>query len=136
MRLVDVLSVRYWAVMWSTYAPLDPAYVDTVSFGYNIDVGNGVTQLLPSILFAVGMTAHGMLPARIFGMFGLVCFYQMWYGAVVYFFQYFNNRRHVGHPGWHVAVVVVANVIWMVFPSLGMWACSRLIRDDSYSVFL
>ena len=42
VTLSEVLSVRYWAIMWSTYAQLDPAYVDTTSFGYCVDVGNGV----------------------------------------------------------------------------------------------
>lgn len=137
VRLADVLSLRYWAIMWSTYSTLDPAYTDTCSFGYNIDVGNGVSMLLPSAMFAYGMTAQGaFLSARVLGMLGLLAFYQMWYGTAVYFFQYINNKRFVGTPRLQVyGVVGLANGIWLAFPALGMWASSRLILDGHFGVF-
>jgi len=32
-------------------------------------------------------------------------------------------------------IVVPANGIWILFPAVGMWACSRLILDGSFTVF-
>ena len=138
VTLSEVLSVRYWAIMWSTYAQLDPAYVDTTSFGYCVDVGNGVSTLLPSILFAVGMTAQAALfPPRVLGMLGLIPFYQMMYGTVVYFFQYlFNKKYQLSSRAMFYGVVLTANGIWIAFPLLGMWASARLILEDSFAVFM
>ena len=138
VRLADVLSVRYWAIMWSTYSTLDVAYSMTHSFGFCIDVGNGVSMLLPTLALAYGMTAQAeFLSARLLGMLGLIAFYQMLYGTVVYFFQYCFNKRYIGTPRAHViGAVVIPNGIWLVFPALGMWASSRLIMDGSYAVFL
>ena len=137
VRVRDVLSLRYWAIMWSTYSTLDIAYSDTHSFGYNIDVGNGVSMLLPTLALSYGMTAQeAFLPARMLGMLGLIAYYQMFYGTVVYFFQYCNNKRYVGTPSWQVyGVVVVSNGIWLAGPALGMWASSRLILDGDFQVF-
>ena len=137
VALRDVLSLRYWAIMWSTYAQLDPAYVDTTSFGYCVDVGNGVTTLLPSLLFAAGMTNHALFAPRVLGMLGLVPFYQELYGTCVYFFQYcFNRKYSLTSRAMVYGVVLPANGIWIAFPLIGMWASARLILDDSYAVFL
>jgi hypothetical protein len=32
-------------------------------------------------------------------------------------------------------IVVPANGIWILFPAVGMWACSRLILEGSFTVF-
>ena len=132
----ELFSLRYWAVMWSTYCALDPSYADTKSFGYCVDVGNGWTTLLPTIAFAVGMTTPAVLSARWLGMLGLMEFYKELYGTIIYFFQYVNNRRFDRSPKAHVwGIVVPANGIWIGFPLLGMWACSRLIVDGNFDVF-
>ena len=137
VSLRDALSLKYWSVMWSTYASLDSSYVDTTTFGYCVDVCNGVSTLLPTIVFAAGMTSHALLSPRVLGMLGLVSFYQEFYGTVVYFFQFFFNRRHDKlSRSLVLGVVVPANAIWIAFPVLGMWACSRLIREGSFAVFL
>ena len=82
--------------IWSGYSLFDPGYSDRRSFGYNIDVGNGFTTLIPAVLFAFGMTFE-LMPARVLGIIGLIIFWQMFYGTAVYFFQFFNNGRHKGH---------------------------------------
>ena len=92
VALRQLFTLRYWAVMWSTYCALDPSYADTTTFGFCVDVGNGVTTLLPTVLFGVGMTWSPLLSPRGLGMLGLVKFYQELYGTVVYFFQYAFNR--------------------------------------------
>ena len=135
VTLRQLVSLEYWGVeMWGTYAALDPAYAETASFGFCVDVGNGVTTLLPSILFAAGMT-WDVLSARWLGMLGLVSFYQELYGTVVYFFQFFFNRKDKRIARAHVlGVVLPANGIWIALPALGMWASARMILDGSLAV--
>jgi hypothetical protein len=130
-----LFTLEHWAVMWSTYAALDPSYVDTTSFGFCVDVGNGVVTLVPTVVFAFGMTWPFLAP-RWLGMLGLVKFYQEFYGTVVYFFQYVFNRRYARAPLSHaLGIVVPANGLWLVFPAIGMWASAHLILDGSFDVF-
>ena len=139
MRPIPVLryfSFRVWAPVWSGYALFDEGYADKRSFGYNIDVGNGFSTLIPATLFAFGMTFH-VLPARVLGIIGVIIFWQMFYGTVVYFFQYLNNRRYEGHSLRDVLVVVgVSNVAWLVVPVWGLKVSIDLIMDGTYAVFL
>lgn len=131
-----LFTLKYWAVMWSTYSALDPSYADTTTFGFCVDVGNGVTTIVPTIIFAISMSSQIIAP-RWLGMLGLIKYYQEFYGTCVYFFQFLFNRRFEHVPMWQVwGVVVPANGIWIAFPLLGMWACSRLILEGSFEVFL
>ena len=81
-------SASPWPGGSHRYAALDPSYADQASFGFCVDVGNGFTTLVPSVLFAVSITSP-LLDARHLGMLGLVMFWQEFYGTCVYFFQYF-----------------------------------------------
>ena len=135
VRLAELFTLRYWAVMWSTYATLDPSYADTTTFGFCVDVGNGFTTLVPTVVFAIGMSGR-LLSARALGMLGLLKFYQELYGTCVYFFQYCFNRRFDRSTRAHVwGVVVPANAIWIALPLLGMWASKRLIVEGNFAVF-
>lgn len=134
--LLKVLSLSQWTTIWSGYSLFDPGYSDRRSFGYNIDVGNGFTTLVPALLFAFGMTFE-WLPARVLGIIGIILFWQMFYGTAVYFFQFFNNDRHKGHSLRDLLVFVgITNLMWFVFPIWGLWASVELILDGSYQVFL
>jgi hypothetical protein len=131
-----VLSFSQWTTIWSSYSLFDPGYSDRRSYGYNIDVGNGFTTLIPATLFAFGMTFE-MMPARILGIIGVILFWQMFYGTAVYFFQFFNNGRHKGHSLKDLLLFVgITNLMWFIFPIWGLSASVRLILDGSYSVFL
>jgi len=134
--LIRVLSFGQWTGIWSTYSLFDPGYSDRRSFGYNIDVGNGFTTLIPALLFAFGMTFE-LMPARVLGIIGIIIFWQMFYGTAVYFFQFFNNGRHKGHSVRDVLLFVgLSNLLWLVFPLWGLRTSVRLILDGSYGVFL
>jgi hypothetical protein len=131
-----VLSFCQWTAIWSSYSLFDPGYSDRRSFGYNIDVGNGFTTLIPAVVFAFGMTFE-LMPARILGILGVILFWQMFYGTSVYFFQFFHNRRHKGHSlGDLVLFVGVTNLMWFVFPIWGLCTSIQLILDGSYGVLL
>jgi len=134
--LLKVLSFRQWTTVWSSYSLFDPGYSDRRSFGYNIDVGNGFTTLIPAVLFAFGMTFE-LMPARVLGIIGIIIFWQMFYGTAVYFFQFFNNERHKGHSLRDLLLFVgFTNLMWLVFPVWGLCASSELILNGSYAVFL
>jgi hypothetical protein len=130
-----LLAFEEWTWVWSTYSLFDPGYSDRRSFGYNIDVGNGFTTLIPATLFAFGMTFE-LVPARVLGILGVIMFWQMFYGTAVYFFQFFNNGRHKGHRVRDLLLFVgVSNLMWAIFPLWGLWTSTQLIFDGSYAVF-
>lgn len=134
--ILRVFSFREWTRIWSTYSLFDPGYSDRRSFGYNIDVGNGFTTIIPATLFAFGMTFE-LVPARVLGIIGIIIFWQMFYGTSVYFFQFFNNGRHKGHSVRDVLLFVgVSNLLWLIFPLWGLCASVRLIMEGSFAVFL
>jgi hypothetical protein len=134
--LQKVFSFHEWTRIWSTYSLFDPGYSDRRSFGYNIDVGNGFTTIIPATLFAFGMTFN-LVPPRVLGIVGIIIFWQMFYGTAVYFFQFFNNDRHKGHSVRDVLLFVgVSNLSWLVFPLWGLWTSVRLILGGTYAVFL
>jgi hypothetical protein len=133
--LFRVLSFGEWTSIWSSYSLFDPGYSDRRSFGYNIDVGNGFTTIIPATLFAFGMTFE-LMPARVFGILGVIMFWQMFYGTAVYFFQFFHNGRHKGHSVRDLLLFVgITNVTWLVFPLWGLWSSIQLILEGSYGVF-
>jgi hypothetical protein len=130
-----LLSPRSWTGVWSSYALYDRGYADRRSYGWNIDVGNAWSTVLPATVFAWGMT-YELMPARLLGALGIAVFWQMFYGTAVYFFQFFNNRNHVGHGAASIAAVVGAtNGLWFVFPLWALWLCVQLIETNSYALF-
>jgi len=134
--LFRVLSFSQWTTIWSSYSLFDPGYSDRRSYGYNIDVGNGFTTLIPATLFAFGMTLD-LMPARVLGIIGVIIFWQMFYGTAVYFFQFFNNGRHKGHSLRDLLLFVgITNLMWFIFPIWGLSTSVRLILNGSYSLFL
>jgi hypothetical protein len=40
----------------------DPSYANRESFGFFIDVGNGFSTIIPTVLFLVGMTVDILSP--------------------------------------------------------------------------
>jgi hypothetical protein len=134
--ILRYFSFRVWAPIWTGYSFFDDGYADKRSFGFNIDVGNGFSTLIPATIFAFGMTFH-VLPARVLGIIGVIIFWQMFYGTVVYFFQYMNNRRYEGHSLRDVLLVVgLSNIAWLVMPLWGLKVSIDLIMDGTYAVFL
>jgi len=50
LPLKTLLDPRTWAYVWIDYSRFDTSYVDTQSFGYNIDVGNGHSTFILYVL--------------------------------------------------------------------------------------
>ena len=131
-----LLSFRQWTEVWSSYALFDPGYASRSSFGFNIDFGNGWSTPIFAILFAYGMTFE-LMPARVLGIIGVIMFWQMFYGTVVYFFQFFYAGRHKGHSPKTIALFIgTSNGLWFIFPLWGLALSIWMILNNSYSLFL
>jgi hypothetical protein len=134
--IAKLLSFRSWTGIWSSYALYDPGYARRGSFGLSIDVGNGWSTPIAATFFALGLTYH-VMSARIVGIIGVVMFWQMFYGTVVYCFQFFHAGRHKNHSTTSLAMVVGAsNGMWLVFPVWGMAVSVWMILNDSYALFM
>ena len=131
-----LFSPTLWAELWSTYSVFDDSYANRKSFGFFVDIGNGFSTLLPSLLFLYGMT-YEILPARVLGIVGLLLFYQTWYGTVVYFTSFILNKRYRGHTPLNLALFVgMSNGLWLTFPLWGIYAAVTMIEESSYALFL
>lgn len=132
--LSKALSADTWAELWSTYSVFDESYADRKSFGFFIDVGNGLSTLLPTLFLLYGMT-YDLAPPWVLGVIGVMFYWQMWYGTLVYFGSFLFNERYVGHTPGNLAIFVgLSNGLWFTFPVVGFWASVRMILDDSLSL--
>lgn len=55
MELRDVFSSAFWCNIWIDYSRYDHAYSNNLALGYNIDVGNGHSTLLPTLFLMASM---------------------------------------------------------------------------------
>ena len=138
LTLSDVFSFKFWSRIWATYSMYDPSYANKESFGFFIDVGNGWTTILPSIIWYICITHHSALFPDVFtpfvlGIMGILKFYQEFYGTCIYFLSFFLNQRHKGKTFFEVALFVgFSNGLWFFFPILGMYVSLQMIRSNSY----
>ncbi len=131
----DVFTLKPWASVWAAYAVMDPAYADKKSFGFAIDIGNGYSTLLPSLLVPIAIVFE-WVPARWLGILIVLFSWQMFYGTVLYFTSFIINRRYEGHRLFDIFVFVgLSNLVWTTFPLwtglLGIW----MILNDGYAPF-
>lgn len=132
IRLRDIVRPSTWAQVWSSYSLFDPAYANRKSFGFWVDSGNGYVTLIPSLLFIYGIT-FDIMPARTLGIMGLLIFWMMFYGTVLYYVAYFVNKEYVGHTKRNLAIFIGGtNSLWLFAPAWGMVASIILINTDSY----
>lgn len=132
ITLREALSLKHWHVIWSTYALLDPSYVQTQSWGFWVDTGNGFVTIAPTIAMTIGATydlsRFGVSPLA-YGLIGLIFNYQMMYGTVIYFSNYTYQRYYERASFGSKMVVLFANVIWIVFPMWWMKVCFEIVKD-------
>lgn len=135
ISLRDVFSLEQWADVWASYSLFDDSYANKKSFGFFIDIGNGFTTLVPSLLFVYGIT-FGVLSARVLGIIALMISWQMFYGTAVYVTSFVVNRRYRGHSLVTVlAFVGISNGLWAVFPLWAMRLAVEMILSDSFAIF-
>ena len=137
LSLSKVLSLKFWSKIWSTYSLYDPSYSNIESFGFYIDVGNGWTTIIPSLLYLVCMISKNpLIDARLMGIIGILKFYQEFYGTVLYFLSYILNKRYQGVSLMTVLLFVgLSNGLWFFIPMAGMYTSYEMINTGSYAIF-
>lgn len=135
LTIQNCFSFQFWTRVWSTYSLYDPSYSNRESFGFFIDVGNGWTTLLPSLIYLINMS-YDIMPPRALGIMGVMKFYQEFYGTVIYFLSFILNKRYQGKGVVEISLFVgLSNGLWFVFPLLGMMYSIQMIYSDSFEVF-
>ena len=113
----------------------DGSYADRRTFGFAIDIGNGMSTLIPSLLLHIGFT-YQFLPAQIIGIIALLFFYQVTYGTMLYWVSFIVNKRYkLISFKENMMYIVGTNVPWVIFGLIGIYASIRLILENSYAVF-
>lgn len=134
----EALSLEYWAIVFASYASLDPSYVQHTSWSFWVDVGNGFVTLIPTLALSIAITRWPHVDViaraspRLLGLLAVVVNYQMLYGTVVYFANYVYNGYYRGASRACVAIVIIANIIWIVFPAMWIIIGSRAVRDGVF----
>lgn len=135
VTLGTLFSPTYWAGVWVGYSMYDRSYADRKSFGFSVDIGNGLSTIIPCLILHFGFTYH-FLDANILGMIMLAVMWQMGYGTLVYWFSFLVNGRHkLLSTGQNIVVIIGSNVPWFIFSCIGLFAAIRLIVDNNFSVF-
>eukprot|EP00814_Leptocylindrus_danicus_P011667 CAMPEP_0116017214 /NCGR_PEP_ID=MMETSP0321-20121206/7919_1 /TAXON_ID=163516 /ORGANISM="Leptocylindrus danicus var. danicus, Strain B650" /LENGTH=211 /DNA_ID=CAMNT_0003487373 /DNA_START=29 /DNA_END=664 /DNA_ORIENTATION=- len=129
---------RVWSKMWSTYSLYDPSYQNYESFGFFIDVGNGWTTILPTTIVDLAIVRPDIMSEYVLlvGCVGIATYWQMMYGALIYYLSYFFNERYVGKSSGEIAGFVgFSNSLWVIFPLVGIYASVRVLDDGDFRVF-
>lgn len=136
VSLNELFSLKFWSRVWSTYSLYDPSYSNKESFGFFVDVGNGWTTTIPSILFLYCMT-HDVkfITAQALGLIGFLKFYQELYGTCIYFLSFILNERYKNKSTAEIILFVAfTNGLWFVFPIIGMVVSYYLITTGTYNI--
>lgn len=137
LTVKEVFDGRTWALMWSAYAMFDPSYQNYESFGFWIDVGNGLSTI-PSCLFLnYAMIYPDKVSPVVLGCVVVASYWQILYGTVVYFMSFFYNKRYEGRSNAKsiIAFVIIVNGVWFMFPSMAIYAAYSILRDGDLSIF-
>lgn len=121
---------------------IDPAYADGSTFQFWVDVGNGHSFLVPSFLFSFVITFdedpssifcwNDIVSPRTQGL--IVCAFQyvMMQGTILYFASYIYSKKWVGVSAAGKLFVIVANGIWLVFPTICILAAYQAVQVNSW----
>jgi hypothetical protein len=135
LTLKQVFDLKTWAMMWSTYALIDPSYQNHESFGFFIDVGNGWTTLPPCILLNYAMVNPLAVSPLLVGCVTIASYWQMFYGTIIYFASYLFNKRYEGKNLGVYVLVFTSNGTWMLFPAIAIYSAVLILRDGNMEVF-
>ena len=136
ISMKDVLSMKYWSQLWGVYALFDGSYADRRTFGFNVDIGNGMFSILPSLFIHLALTWH-VFPAVVVGIVALCVFYQVTYCTFMYWVSFFQVGRHK-HISFQEQCIYIwgTNAPWFIFGLIGVYVSIRLILDNNYLVVI
>ena len=118
----DLFKLSTWRSGWTTYALYDKDYIKSKSFGFLIDSGNGLSTLPPMIIWVI-CSIYECLPAILVGIIGILSFYQMYYGTILYFSSFcFNKKYKSMSTSEAILCVGIPNGFYLIFPLVGMYA--------------
>lgn len=113
----------------------DGSYADRKTFGFAIDIGNGMSTLIPCLILHFAFT-YQVFPAQIIGIIALLFFYQVTYGTLLYWVSFLLNKRHkLISFNENMLYIVGTNVPWVIFGLIGIYASIMMIIDNNYLVF-
>jgi hypothetical protein len=135
--LSRALTLKHWSAIWSTYALLDPAYADSKTFQFWVDVGNGHSFLIPSILFSFCVTFdifESYMSPRNQGLIACMFQYVMMQGTFLYYASYLYSKKWVGCSLGGKCFVAAANALWVIFPSIAIYCSYHAVQDNSWEI--
>ena len=145
LTLADLfLTSQCWLCrMWSTYSLYDPSYSNRESFGFFIDFGNGLSTIPPSLLVNAAILKPDCIMMSSYsssylyvGCIGLAMYWQVMYGTIIYLLSYIYNKRYVGKSLLEVCLFVgLTNGMWIIFPTLGIYACVCVLKYGNLDIF-
>lgn len=132
--LRQVFSPRVWADMWSVYSLYDASYADKKTYGFNVDIANGVVTPLLSLVL-LGTITIPFLPARVAGILGVALFWQWIYVTSVYILSFYTAGRYRLISRREILLYIwTPNLFWILLPIFGFYVSVRLVLEGSYVV--
>ncbi|MCY3996137.1 MAG: hypothetical protein OXF07_08350 [Rhodobacter sp.] len=124
-----------WADLWAIYSQMDRSYADRRSYGYNIDFANGFLVPVPTLILYLAYSVD-ILPAPVTGIIGVMLYWQLVHGTLVYWIGFFGANLQGGTNRRYLYFVVLGlNSQWVFFGLLGIHVSIQMILNGDYSVF-
>lgn len=132
--LRQAFSTKVWADLWGVYSLFDASYADKKTYGFNVDIANGVVTPVLSLVLLATITVP-FLPGRVAGILGVLLFWQWIYVTSVYIVSFFVAGRHrlISRKEQFV-YIWVPNLFWILLPIFGFYVSVRLVLDGTYTV--
>ena len=132
--LARLLSPNVWADVWATYSQFDDSYADRRTFGFNVDISSGFLTPVPILLLYAGYT-FGFLPAVFSGILGVILFWQLTFGTLIYWVSFFVTKRQIRLSRRELFTYILAtNFYWVLGGLFGVYVSIRLILDGDFTI--
>ena len=123
-----------WADLWAIYLQLDESYVNRFSYGYNVDIANGFLVPIPTIILYISYS-FGIIPAQIVGIIGVMLYWQLLYGTLVYWNSFFMKNLQKKTDKLNLYIIVLGfNSQWVLYSLLGLYVSIQMIVNNDYSI--
>lgn len=129
-----LLSPAMWADVWAVYCQYDDSYADRRTFAFHVDIVNGFVTPVPTLVLYAAWTLDP-LPVLFAGVLGVIVFWQITNGALVYWVSFFVAHRQSRISRGELYVYIGAtNAFWVLGGLLAVYVSIRLLVDGDYRV--